>query len=588
MFYRSHLAERARKGERLLVIADNASSAAQVRPLLPPGPHGLIATSRKALPGIGRPRSLHQLQPDDAVTLLDLALREADPGDLRVREDREAAEKVVTACGCLPLALQIVAALLVQDPGQPLAERAARLTAGEGRLDSLDDGERDLRTVFDQTFESLTPQQQDLFRLLSLNAGPDISTAAAAALTHQTSTAIDHQLGRLAAAHMLNRGATRGRWQMHDLLRDYAEEQAAAHVADNRPARRKYDQARGRLVDYYVKWGEAGLTHVELSSGQLQPSPEFADRDAAMRWMDDEWGNLVGMAHATAPSTATARLSVVLIPYLQHRHLWDDALAVAALGLDSVRTMGDHRNEPGGWGNLGRVLFGLSRYEEALEASTTARDLSRRIGNVTGEATALHNVGSALRKLTRYEEALDALATALELNERIGDISRQAAVWNERGNVLNDTGRHEEALAAHRSGCALSEQVAYPYGMAINRNNMGTALRALGRYEEAVAEGRVAAETLEGEGDLTRAGEAYAELATTLAMSGAPTAQVRDTWLRSASCYEAAGAADKARESRAKAEGDADGADVEGADADRAKPDRPDADRADADRADAD
>jgi tetratricopeptide (TPR) repeat protein len=129
--------------------------------------------------------------------------------------------------------------------------------------------------------------------------------------------------------------------------------------------------------------------------------------------------------------------------------------------------------------------------------------------------------------------------------------------------------------------------------MAINRNNMGTALRALGRYEEAVAEGRVAAETLEGEGDLTRAGEAYAELATTLAMSGAPTAQVRDTWLRSASCYEAAGAADKARESRAKAEGDADRADVEGGDVDRAKPDRADVDRAkpdrpDADRADAD
>lgn len=562
VFYRSHLAERARKGERLLVIADNASSAAQVRPLLPPGPHGLIATSRKALPGIGRPRSLHQLQPDDAVTLLDLALREADPEDLRVREDREAAEKVVTACGCLPLALQIVAALLVQDPGEPLAERAARLTAGEGRLDSIDDGERDLRTVFGQTFESLTPQQQDLFRMLSLNAGPDISTAAAAALTHQTETAIDHQLGRLAAAHMLSRGATRGRWQMHDLLRDYAEEQAAAHVADNRPARRKYDQARGRLVDHYVKWGEAARAHVEFSL-RLKPSPLFIDRDAALRWLDEERGNLTGTAHDTAPSPGSVRLGFALVPYLHARQMWDDALVVAALCLDSIQASGDRLNEPAGWGNLGRALQELSQHEEALDAYSTACDLFRRAGDVDREANCWSSAGLALRRLRRYDEALDAQALARELFELADSLDGQAATWNERGNVLYDTGRYDEALAAHVASRALNERVGNSHSVAIDRNNIGTALRALGRYEEAVTEGGAAAETLEGDGDLTRAGEAYAELAVTLAASGAPDAQVRDTWLRSASCYETAGAADKARESRAKAEGDADRADAD-------------------------
>ncbi|WP_411091779.1 tetratricopeptide repeat protein [Streptomyces sp. 049-1] len=486
VFYRSHLADRGRKGERLLVIADNASSATQVKPLLPPAPHGMIATSRKALPGIGRPRSLHQLQPEDAVDLLDLALREANPDDQRVEEDREAAERVAMGCGCLPLALQIVAALLVQDPGQPLVERAERLTTGGSRLDSINDGERDLRTIFDQTLDGLLPQQQDLFRMLSLNAGPNISTRAAAALTHQAEAAIDSQLGQLAATHLISRDATRVRWQMHDLLRDYAEEQTRNHLQNNRTASRKYDQARQRLIDHYVRWAENARTHISFSS-QLQPSPVFSSREEALQWVDEERANLIATAHIEAPSSSSARLCFALTEYLQYRELHHDALAVSALSLDSIRALEDRRNEPGAWANLGYALVGLHRYDEALTAQTRARALCEQAGDALGQASSWDDMGNALRALHRHEEALTAHITARTLCEQTGDTRGQAIAWSNTGNTLRALYRYEEALAAHTTARGLYEQTGDTRGQAIAWSNTGNVLEALYRYEEALA-----------------------------------------------------------------------------------------------------
>ncbi|MFI8855118.1 tetratricopeptide repeat protein, partial [Streptomyces prasinus] len=491
VLYRSHLAERAREGERLLVVADNASSTIQVKPLLPPAPHGMIVTSRKALPGVGRPRSLHQLQPEDAVVLLNLALREADPSDQRVEEDKEAAERIVVACGCLPLALQIVAAQLIQDPGQPLAERAQRIASGEGRLDSINDGERDLRTVFDQTLNSLLPQQQDLFRMLSLNAGPDISTAAAAALTHQTETVTDNQLSQLAATHLIERSPVRGRWQMHDLLRDYAHEKSRAHCQDNRTARRKYEQSRQRLTDYYIRLAENADTHI-ASSGQGKPSPAFYGRDEALTQMDAECANLVATAHAEAPSESTARLGFALRDYLEWRHRPQDLLAIGALVLDTCRALGDPRNEPGAWHNLGSALDGLHRYEEALTAYRTARTLAEQANDKEGQGAAWNGIGNTLYSLHRYEEALTTYRTARTFAEQTNKKYGQTGTWNNIGNALDKLHRYDEALAAYDTARTLAEQINNKDSQAAAWNHTGNALESLHRYDEAFTAYRTA------------------------------------------------------------------------------------------------
>jgi len=112
--YRSVL---ARISDPVLIIADNASSEAQVRLLLPgPGPHRVVVTSRHTLAGLGaRLLDVAVLDDEAGVALLDRALRDARPGDNRIGADRRGAARLAGICGGLPLALQITAALLKAD-----------------------------------------------------------------------------------------------------------------------------------------------------------------------------------------------------------------------------------------------------------------------------------------------------------------------------------------------------------------------------------------------------------------------------------------------------------------------------------------
>nr|WP_084207069.1 tetratricopeptide repeat protein [Actinospica acidiphila] len=135
----------------------------------------------------------------------------------------------------------------------------------------------------------------------------------------------------------------------------------------------------------------------------------------------------------------------------------------------------------------------------------------------------------------------------------MGDTHGQAHAWSGAGNALERLHRYDEALTAHETAHGLFEQTGDTHGQAIAWNNLGTALRGLCRYDEAVAACRRSAETLESLGDFTRAGDALSELATTLDAAGVAPSTVRETWLRSASAYDTAGAMTKRDNSRAKA-----------------------------------
>ncbi|MFH9061668.1 tetratricopeptide repeat protein, partial [Streptomyces coeruleorubidus] len=412
--YRSQLDTLAREGDRVLILADNASTSDQVRPLLPARHHAVLVTSRHTLPGLGaRLFNLHPLQPDAAVDLLHQRLEVADPDDRRVEEEPAAAEELAALCGYLPLALQIAAALLADDPDQPLSERVRMLTDAGTRLGGLDDGERNLRAVFDECLTRLSHQEADLYRLLGLHPGPDISTPAVAALTGQPTDKITPLLRQLVRARLLTQNSqARDRWSMHDLLRVHAQEQARTTMDRDRVPRRRYEQARARLTDHYVRHAEAADTHFRPPGEAV--STLFAGRDQALAWFDAERENLLATTHSYARTQTALELGFALGCYLKWRRRLQDLVTVRSQALEACQALGDSENLAAALTNLGNALQDLRRYTESHDPYRTALDLYQQTGDTHGQACAWTNLGSTLKELQRYTESHDAHRTALD------------------------------------------------------------------------------------------------------------------------------------------------------------------------------
>ncbi|MFD0537132.1 NB-ARC domain-containing protein [Actinomadura luteofluorescens] len=121
-------------GRRLIVLLDNAVSAAQVRPLLPgAGGSLVVVTSRRRLSGLvvdgARFVDVDPLGVTGALELLERLI-----GADRIRAEREHARSLVALCGTLPLAVCASGARLAARRRWPIARAVAELGDEARRL----------------------------------------------------------------------------------------------------------------------------------------------------------------------------------------------------------------------------------------------------------------------------------------------------------------------------------------------------------------------------------------------------------------------------------------------------------------------
>ena len=288
-------------GKRILVVLDNASNAAQVRPLLPGSPDCLVVvTSRSQMAGLVAAEgatliSLDVLADDEAHEMLARRL-----GRERVAAEPQAADEIITACAGLPLALSIaVGRATAGRAKRPLAQLAAELRDARNRLDALEEGDAatDVRAVLSWSYDQLSPAAARMFRLLGLHPGPDVSLSAAASLAGISRAEAGTALRELTRTHMAAEHLP-GRFTFHDLLRVYAADQGERH--DPAPER---SAAVQRMLDHYLHTAMVGLAAV-----QPVPVAAAAGRAAARRAArrDGRQGPGHGLVRRRGPGAAHA------------------------------------------------------------------------------------------------------------------------------------------------------------------------------------------------------------------------------------------------------------------------------------------
>ncbi|MGW2635784.1 tetratricopeptide repeat protein [Streptomyces sp. NPDC001348] len=494
--YRGKLARLADLGQRVLLLFDNVCEPSQLPPLLPGGTtHRVLFTSRESHPSLAaRKLYLGPLRPQDSAALIARALRLRQADDDRPEREAEAVRELTRLCGHLPLALQIVAALLSGRPSRrDVASLVEELHSGTDLTDTLRSEGVDhygrplsLAPVFEACMRRLPEDRARALCLLAQVPCADYGTDTAAEIMGRGEHAALDVLDDLARAHLVTwerqGDGTAVRWGIHDLVRSYA---AALAGADPRLAE-EARTARARARAHYHR--QAAHCDRHLLVPVHDPSPDAAARrDTALAWFDSERTNLVAAVQWPDEDDPQARvgLALHLARYLRWRRFFEDWAAVSRIARAVAHRLGDERAEATACNHLGNALSLGGRPREAFAPLTHAAHLFRRIADPTGEGMAWNILGLAHRRTGQYDVALAAHLSARDRFRALGDAWNEGRAQHNLGLALDDAGRHAEAVTAFRQACEL-HQAHDRIFHGDSLNSLGCALHAVGRVEEAV------------------------------------------------------------------------------------------------------
>jgi tetratricopeptide (TPR) repeat protein len=332
------------------------------------------------------------------------------------------------------------------------------------------------------------------FQLLGLTPAGPVSLAAGAALFGTTAACAEEMLATLTDAHLVEAPAF-DRYQLHDLLRLFAADLAAASVSEHENA-----QSVLRLVTWYA----AGLHAAAEALAQGQPLPrsaglelstpeslvpEFGSFTDALHWCQAEREQLM-WAVRTAAAAARHDLVVVLatllcLIQLRVTHLRDFLIA-AQIGLDSARELGDLSAQAWLTGGLGDALIQAGRAEQAVTHFEEALAIRQRIGRPVAIGTARNSLATVYHELGRCADALAQFRLAETIQAAEGKDRWLGLTLCNEAECHRDSGDYHEALSRYGAAAEALKRTDFPLGEAVIATGEGETLRRLGRLTEAL------------------------------------------------------------------------------------------------------
>ncbi|MFJ9797466.1 BTAD domain-containing putative transcriptional regulator [Streptomyces sp. NPDC101145] len=380
---RSRLAQR-----RVLIVLDDAASAAQVRPLLPgTGGSAVLVGSRRRMPSLpAHSCPLGVMRRRDARALLGGII-----GEDRLRAAGDDADRVLAGCGLLPLAVRIAGARLADRPGWSVAALADFLHDERGRLDQLRTGELEVRASAELSYRHLPGRAAAAFRAFGELPGEAVAGWLVAVATGgaRESGGAPEPLETLLDEHLVEVTGTDPlglqRYRMHDLLRIYARERAEGEPAPVRRARRL------RVVDALIAVARCanaampsrfpGVLGEPVALAGPAARVAGAVRARPVEWFESERRVLVATvedALRLGDPARAADLAVELAGFFDLRGCYGDWLRTHRLVLAALPPDGDVRTAAL-LRDLGRLHLHQGRCAEARAAFERSLSAWRRL-----------------------------------------------------------------------------------------------------------------------------------------------------------------------------------------------------------------
>jgi tetratricopeptide (TPR) repeat protein len=443
---------------RVLVVLDDAATAAQVQALLPSSEtSAVLVTSRRELTFLSggvHPMRLDRFEDDAAIELLSKPLGRAGEGTLR---------RLSEVCGRHPMALWVAAARLKD---RASIDKAVEKLASNPLPRLEIDGENTLLAAFELGYDALTTDARHAYRTLGLHPGSEFSLEAAAALLGQDEDDTEDVLGELFRASLVDRLGD-GRYGSHALLRQHARARLTSD--DDRAA------VLRRLVEHYHDFAMARDVVISrrrrLSTRYDAVTPAHTGEDAAERALAE----LTAEREALTASVAIAaecglpdrawQLCETLFPFLNDRGHLADLLEIHEIGLIAAKELDDPQAIVRMLSQHGSALCALGDLDAACERFAAALETAVAHDDAWGEQSAIEWQGLVHERRGEFEQALECFDRSVAVvKSRFPEDrrSRPTALYRmHSGRVLIFLDRFDEAIprlrAAHERFTELGE-----------------------------------------------------------------------------------------------------------------------------------
>jgi len=439
----------------------------------------------------------------DAAKLFLHAAARVNPRFRPTPDDMESIHRICHLVDGMPLAIEMAAALLrVLECRGIVAELERSFDALEADIRNIPERHRTLRAVFDYSWNLIGAQQREaLCRLALFRDAFDHDGA------REVGDVSFRVLAALTGASMLRR-TERGRFLMHPVFRQYAEERLRergdiARVATERYVRffarlmRKRGQdLRGpshasvlsaltdEIADFRAAWSAAVASADEASlrdfiNGLFQVYELRGWYGEGQRMIDD------ALASGTLSELMTAKLLGWRSRFSFQLSQFGDALELARRSHRLCTSLGAEREAAEALLHQARVDYRSGRFDEAEMTIRRALEAFATDDAVRERAMALNDLGYVLGAKGMTHNAEEALRTSLALSKQIGDSWGEAKVCNNLGAIIDGPDTHAEAMALFESALRINQQIGDRRGVGISLHNMARCSHLLGNSSRA-------------------------------------------------------------------------------------------------------
>jgi tetratricopeptide (TPR) repeat protein len=306
---------------------------------------------------------------------------------------------------------------------------------------------------------------------------------------------------------------------MHDLIRAYAAELAAAHDSD---ADRQ--TAIGRMLDHYLTTAATAAQLLDATRLPTQTPPpaagvqpeELTTSAQALGWFDREYAvllRLVDLAAAAGFDVHAWQLPRALRSLFDWRAQWEDWEHTHRIAAQAATRLGDLRAQALTYLAWSRCDLYRNRWTYAEQHLQRAHDLFGELADRPGQARVLVNLGVAASAAGRYQQATTWAERAHALYTDLGAQDGQAGTLANQGLYQYRLGAFTSAKDLLARAREMFTALGHREGQALAANNLGLACQGLGDYRRAIACHQAAADLLAEVGDLAHQAEYLNDLA---------------------------------------------------------------------------